>query len=168
MDHFKVLPNFPILMKGSIRNRLSPNDSFLSPSLSSSSSMSIISDPTSASSVTTFRTPSPQTTSQASMLLAYDQIINTKLAAYLKASSSLGDPVRTQSIMVESLFHSQRSFLRASCSGRMSSTESGPSQAVRIQQIQQFAADQVTVLYWTIWIQPDKTVCYGSGNLYVL
>ena len=77
------------------------------------------------------------------MLEAYDALISTQLAAYMKASSSLGCPVHTQATMVETLFHTQRAFLHASYAGVMENTEQGTSQADRIQQIQHFAREQV-------------------------
>ena len=86
------------------------------------------------------------------MVAAYDDLISTQLAAYMKASSSLGCPVHTQATMVENLFHTQRAFLQASCGGGLENTDTGPSQADRIQQIQHFARDQVGSVVNTLYM----------------
>ena len=83
---------------------------------------------------------------QVGMLAAFDVLIKTQVTAYLKASTSLGNPVAAQSSLVESLFLTQRSFLLASCGGRVDSGEEAPSMATWIQQIQMCAGEQVPLM----------------------
>ena len=101
----------------------------------------IIDDPTSATSVTTLKTP---TEAESPMVLAYNQIINTSLALYLRNSAAIGSLVNTQAAMVETLFMLQRQFLVSSCRGNMPNNGTGPSQAECITKIQKFAMENVS------------------------
>jgi len=116
---------------------LSPSSHSRSGYSTSSSSLNIIDDPSSASSLTTL--VSPTQPREPEMVTAYNCLLRTHLTSYLKSSAALGDLVHEQAVMVESLFHSQRDFLLSSCRGNIPSSGSGPSQAASINSIQNFA-----------------------------
>ena len=77
------------------------------------------------------------------MLLAYNEIISTNLALYLRNSAAIGSLVSRQASMVETLFQLQRQFLLSSCRGNLPNAGSGPSQAEFITKIQKFAMENV-------------------------
>ena len=75
------------------------------------------------------------------MVLAYNEIISTHLALYLRNSAAIGSQVHSQARMVETLFQLQRQFLVSSCRGTMPNAGTGPSQAEFITKIQKYAMD---------------------------
>lgn len=122
---------------------LSPNSSSSS-TLSSSMSSFIIDDPTSASSVTTLKTP---TEAEPPMVMAYQRLMSSQLGAFLRNSAAIGSLVSAQALMVETLFQLQRQFLVSSCRGHVANAGTGPSQAEAINKIQKFAADNKDTRY---------------------
>ena len=137
IDPRKIYRNHSRMSHRRQSKSLSPASSTLSSSVSSM----IIDDPTSATSVTTLKTP---TEAESPMVLAYNQIINTSLALYLRNSAAIGSLVNTQAAMVETLFMLQRQFLVSSCRGNMPNNGTGPSQAECITKIQKFVMENVS------------------------
>jgi len=141
---------------------LSPSVS--SSTLSSSVSSMIIDDPTSATSTTTLKTP---TEAESPMVVAYNQIINTSLALYLRNSAAIGSLVNTQAAMVETLFMLQKQFLVSSCRGNVPNNGTGPSQAECITKIQKFAKTaraSTTTIWITLPARLQRLVGWLSKN----
>ena len=85
--------------------------------------------------------------SEPPMVLAYNEIISTNLALYLRNSAAIGSLVSRQASMVETLFQLQRQFLLSSCRGNLPNAGSGPSQAEFITKIQKFAMENVRIYF---------------------
>ena len=87
-------------------------------------------------------TPSPLSDDRVPLMVeAYDRLIAESVGTYFRLSRNIGPILQQQAGIVVDLFHVQREFLLSSCKNRTPSAGTGPTQADRIRQVRQCAAE---------------------------